>query len=127
MSNDLTKRNSGTGLSTAGDRPSVLNELIKSLPPEQQQKLAVKAAEALIEQEQKDLDAQRRFDGAGADMIRHVGLVNEHEKNKSDFTVTSKFQTASGETNVKVSKNNNTTVIVIAVVIAVIFFVMFSR
>lgn len=60
-------------------------------------------------------------------MTRHIGLVNEHEKNKSDFTVTSKFQTASGETNVKVTKNNNTTVIVIAVVIAVIFFVMFSR
>jgi len=127
MSNDLTKRNTGTELDKSRERPSLLTELVKSLPPEQQQKLAVKAAEALIEQEQKDLDAQRRFDGAGADMARHVGLVNEHEKNKSDFTVTSRFQTASGETNVKVSKNNNTTIIVIAVVVAVIFFVMFSR
>lgn len=127
MSNDLTKGNIGTGLKASGERQSVLSELVKSLPPEQQQKLAVKAAEALIEQEQKDLDAQRRFDGAGVDMARHVGLVNEHEKNKSDFTVTSKFQTASGETNVKVSKNNNTTIIVIAVVVAVVFFVLFSH
>lgn len=105
----------------------MLNELVKSLPPEQQQKLAEKAAIALMEQEISDRDAQRRFDGAGADMARHVGLVNEHEKNKSDFTINSKFETASGETSVKVSKNNNTTIIVIAVVIAVIFFVMFSR
>lgn len=127
MSNDLIKRTTGTGLSTTGDKASVLNELVKSLPPEQQKRLAEKAAIALMEQEISDRDAQRRFDGAGADMVRHVGLVNEHEKNKSDFTITSKFQTASGETNVKVSKNNNTTIIVIAVVIAVIFFVMFSR
>ena len=128
MSNDLTKQNSsGTGLTTGSNAPKILDRAFQSLTPEQQQKLLAVASEQALQQEIKDREAQRKFDASGADMQRHVALVREHERNKSDFTATSEFETASGRTTVKVSRSNNTLFIVIAVVIAVIFFVMFTR
>lgn len=60
-------------------------------------------------------------------MGRHIDLVKEHEKIKSDFTINSNFKTATGETNVKVTKSNNMMTIVIVVVVAIVFFVMFSK
>ena len=128
MSNDLTKQNSsGTGLTTGSNAPKILDRAFQSLTPEQQQKLLAVASEQALQQEIKDREAQRKFDASGADMQRHVALVREHERNKSDFTATSEFETASGRATVKVSRSNNTLFIVIAVVIAVIFFVMFTR
>ena len=128
MSNDLTKQDAtGTGLATGSNAPKILDRAFQSLTPEQQQKLLAAASEQALQQEIKDREAQRKFDASGADMQRHVALVREHERNKSDFTATSEFETPSGRTTVKVSRSNNTLFIVIAVVIAVIFFVMFSR
>lgn len=128
MSNDLTKSNlTGTGLVTGSNAPKLLDKAFEQLTPEQKQKLLAVAGEQAIAQEIKDREAQRRFDASGAEMQRHVSLVREHERNKSDFTATSEFETASGKTTVRVSRANNTLYIVIAVVIAVVFFVVFSR
>lgn len=128
MNNELRKGGStGTGLSQGASGPKILDIAFQSLSAEQQQKLLAVASEQALSQEVKDREAQRRFDASGADMQRHVALVREHERNKSDFTATSEFETASGRTTVKVSRANNTLYIVIAVVVAVVFFVMFSR
>jgi len=127
MSNDLTNRTTGTGLASTGERVSVLNELAKTLTPEQRAQLGVKAMEVLIEAEKNERDAILRHDASGIEMVKHVAFTKEHEKMKADFTITTSFKTATGETNVKVTKNNNTVIIVIAVVIAVIFFALFSK
>jgi outer membrane translocation and assembly module TamA len=127
MSNDLTNRTRGTGLGSTSERTSVLNELAKTLTPEQKEQLAMKATEALMEAESNERAAKLRYDASTVEMARHVDVAKEHEKLKSDFTINSSFKTASGETNIKVTKSNNLTIIVIAVVIAVIFFVMFSK
>lgn len=127
MSNDLTNRTTGTGIGTTGERVSVLNELAKTLTPEQRTQLAMKATEALMVAESNERAAKLRHDASSVEMVRHVEVAKEHEKLKSDFTITSSFKTATGETNIKVSKNNNTVIIVIAVVIAVIFFALFSK
>lgn len=128
MSNDLTKSGSTEiELATGKGATKILDKAFDQLTPEQQQRLLAVASEHALQQEIKDREAQRRFEGSGADMQRHVALVREHEKGKSDFTATSEFETASGKTTVRVSRANNTLYIVIAVVIAVVFFVMFSR
>jgi hypothetical protein len=127
MSNDLTNRTTGTGLGSTGERMSVLNELAKTLTPEQKAQLAMKATEALMIAEANERAAKLRHDASSIEMVRHVEVAKEHEKLKSDFTITSSFKTASGETNIKVTKSNNLTIIVIAVVIAVIFFALFSK
>lgn len=128
MSNDLTKSNqTGTGLTSGSGAPKILDAAFQALSPEQKKKFLAAASEQALQQEVKDREAQRKFETSGADMQRHVVLVREHEKNKSDFTATSEFETASGKTTVKVSRSNNTLFIVIAVVIAIIFFVLFSN
>jgi|GEM_PF-1026995 len=127
MSNELTKKPTNTGLSTTGDNASVLNELMKTLPPEQRKLLAQKAIEARIEAEENERAAKFRHDASTVEMVRHVDLVKEHEKIKSDYTINSSIKTATGETHIKVSKSNNMTFIVIAVVVAIVFFVMFSK
>lgn len=128
MSNDLTRsKQSGAGLTTGSESQGLLHRAFQDLSPEDQRKFQAKATELALQQEVANLDAKRRFEASGAEMHRHVDLVKEHEKIKSDFTIHSEFETASGKTTVKVSKANNTLYIVIAVVIAVVFFVMFSR
>ena len=128
MTNDLSKLNApGSGLSAGGNTTRVLDQVFQMLAPEDQKKLLVRAAELALEQEVKDLNAQRNFNASGSEMKQHIEMAKEHEKLKSDFTIQSEFKTASGTTTVRVSKANNTLYIVIAVVIAVVFFVMFSR
>lgn len=81
----------------------------------------------MIQAEQNERAAQLRHDASTVEMGRHIDLVKEHEKIKSDFTINSNFKTATGETNVKVTKSNNMMTIVIVVVVAIVFFVMFSK
>lgn len=127
MSNDLTDRARGTSLQGAGDRASLLNELAKTLTPEQKNQLAFKATEALMTAEISERSAKLRHDASTVEMARHVEVAKEHEKLKADFTINSNFKTATGETNIRVAKSNNMVIIVIAVVVAIIFFVMFAK
>jgi hypothetical protein len=127
MGNEITKATSEAKLSVRGKQGSVLEEVIKALPADQRQLLAGKAYEALMERELSREDAQLRHDTSTAAMVQHVGLVNAHEKNSSDFTISSEFNTASGKTTAKVTKSNNMTIMVIAVVVAVIFFSLFAK
>lgn len=126
MSENKKLTETGRGLAPPSGS-GILDQAYKSLTAEQKKNLLAKAGEQALDQEIKDREAQRKFQAAGVEMARHVQLVEEHEKLKADFTVTSHFDTASGKTTVTVSKSNNTLIIVIAVVVAVVFFVVFAR
>lgn len=128
MSNDLTKaKKTALGSMSESGSQGLLHRAFQDLSPEDQRKLHAKVTELAVDLEVANLNAKRKFEASGAEMHRHVDLVKEHEKIKSDFTIQSEFDTASGRTTVKVSKANNTLYIVIAVVTAVVFFVMFAR
>jgi hypothetical protein len=125
MSNDLTKKTTGTGLSTESGR--FRQDLINQLTPEQRKELALKAGHEQLDLDKSDAEAVRRFNASSVEMQRDVQTAKDLNAIGSDFTMENSYKTASGETRIKVTKNNNTVWIVAMVVIAVIFFVLFSR
>ena len=127
MSNEISRSSQGKELTTPGSKGKLIDEAFELLTPEQKSRMAELAVERGIDLEVKDRDAKRRFDASGAEMDRAVDLAKQHEQMKSDFTIRSEFETASGKTSVNVSRANNTLFIVAAVVIAVVFFVIFSK
>jgi hypothetical protein len=117
---DVAQRPSTTG--------SLLDAALQHLPSDQRDKLVAKALEEKLKLDVEAVRAQQRHDRSGIDMHNTVRHVRELESStKSDYTVRSTFETASGNTSVEVKKSNNTTIIVVAVVVAVIFLVLFAR
>ena len=72
MSNELSNKNTGSQLTDGGTGASLTRELVSQMTPEQRQKYAGKALEALIDRESSDEDMRRRH--AAAD----VGIAREH-------------------------------------------------
>jgi hypothetical protein len=128
MSNEISRPGkTGQNLPTPTTKGTFIDSAFGQLTAEQKKRMAELAAERGIQLEVADYEASRKFHASGAEMERAVDLAKQHEQMKSDFTINSEFQTASGRTTVRVSRANNTLFIVIAVVIAVVFFVLFSK
>jgi hypothetical protein len=127
MSNELSNKNTESQLTGGGSGPSLTRELVSQMTPEQRQKYAGKAIEALIERESSDEDMRRRHAAADVGIARDIATARELGKGKEDYTLTSTHKTASGETKVTVTKAGNKLMFVGMVVIAIIFFVLFSR
>lgn len=127
MGNDLKQTDRGAGLPTLGSSKRLLDTYDQALTKTQQRELAPKVAEEQLKLEVKEREAALRFHGAGADIERHKDLVRDQERNKSDFEVKSSFESASGRTDIRVSRANNTLYIVIAVVVAIVFFALFAQ
>jgi len=125
MTNDL--KSSDRGLPTVGGPRRLLDTYDQALTKAQLRELAPKIADEQLKLEIEERKARLRFDGAGADIERHKELVRDQERNKSDFEVKSSFESASGRTEVRVTRANNTLYIVLAVAVVIVFFVLFSR
>lgn len=126
MSNDLTKKSSGTQLQ-GGDASNLTRQLVAEMSPEDRQKYGGKAIEALIQRETSDVEMQRRHVAANVGIERDIETARQLNQAGSDFRLESEHKTASGSTKVTVTKNNNTMWIVAMVVIAVVFFVLFAN
>jgi hypothetical protein len=78
-----------------------------------------------------DEDAKKadlRYQASSLDMLNTIYHVKAIEQStKSDYTVRSEYQTASGKTNVEVKKTSNLVVILIAIVIGIVILLMFSN
>lgn len=105
---------------------SLLDSALASIPPEQRDKLIGKALEKKLDLDVEAVKAGRRFDASSADMANTVDHVRQLEAStRSDYTVKSSYETASGKTTVEVRKSANISVIVIviAVVVAIVFLI----
>lgn len=124
MSKEGDQKSEG-GLRTRAQFPSVSDRLLDSLAPSDKQALAVEAIRLKLAAEANEREARRRHDSSSVEMAQHIGMVREHEKISSDYTISSSFETASGRTEINVTKRTNMSAIVIAVVVAVIFIIIF--
>jgi len=127
MSNELSNKSTGSQPTGLGSGSSLTRELVSQMSPEQRQKYAGKAIEALIERENSDEDMRRRHAAANVGIERDIETARQLGQGKEDFTLVSTHKTASGETKVTVTKGSNKLMLVGMVVIAIIFFVLFSR
>ncbi len=110
-------------MDVASSRPSIkssLDALIPSLTDEQRQSLAQKALESQLELGVKAEEARLRFENSSDDMDRTIQTLRGLENSTtSDYELTARSQTASGQIDLKITKSNNMAVIVIAVAIVV--------
>src|SRR2546427_514793 len=91
MSNDLTKKQSGTGLSTESGR--FRQDLINQLTPEQRKELALKAGQEQLDLDKSDADAVRRFNATSVEMQRDVQTAKDLNAIGSDFTMENSYKT----------------------------------
>ena len=106
---------------------NLLDFAASELSDGQRQDLAERVVDEKISLDVSERKADQRFYDSTRDMANTVRAVNSLENStKSDYDVSSNYQTASGETNIHVKKNNNTMVIVVAIVIGVILFLIFA-
>lgn len=127
MSQEGEHKNGKNAVSVRSQYPSISERLLDSVTPADKQAMAVEALRLKLAAEAAEREAKRRHDSSSVEMAQHIGLVREHEKIKSDYNISSTFETASGRTEINVSKRTNMSAIVIAVVVAVIFLVLFYK
>jgi len=125
MTKDL--KPSDSGLPVLGSSKRLLDTYDQALTKTQLRELAPKVAEEQLKLEGEERRAGLRFHAAKADIDQHKELVRHLEGNKSDFEVKSSFESASGRTDIRVTRANNTLYIVLAVAIVIVFLLLFSR
>lgn len=107
---------------------NLLDTAIGELSPEQVSRLQNKVIEEKIKLSVNEKEADSRFLNSSRDMANTLNWVNQMDRNiKTDYALDSKFNTASGNTDVHVKRNNNLLITVIAVVVAVLIVVLLMR
>ncbi len=104
---------------------SLLNIVAGELSQEERTALRTKVINVKLELDISQHKADQRFLDSTRDMTNTVRAVNSLEQaSRSDYEVRSRFETASGCTDIHVKKNNNTVIIVVAIVIGFIIFLL---
>ncbi len=99
----------------------LLDFSVQDLTREDKRELLRQLLAARVDLAVSQAKADQRFKNSTRDMQQTVQRVTELEQaSKSDYEITSSFETASGKTNIQVKKNNNTVIIVIAIAIAIV-------
>ena len=126
--NALVSQEQVTAALSRQHRPGNLLDLATSdLTDNDRRELAKRIVEEKLSLDVSERRADQRFYDSTRDMANTVQAVNAIEKStKSDYDIRSKYETASGETNIHVKKNNNTAIIVIAIVLGVVLFLIFA-
>ena len=88
---------------------SILANVLEGLPPEEVQKLRQKAAEGMLASELERMKMQNRFQASAVDIdnfIRMIQKLEEEQKGKvmSGYDTTTKVETASGQTTIRVKR-----------------------
>lgn len=104
-------------------RGNLLDVTFDELTDEQKNLLRAKVVEERINLDVAQAKADQRFHNSTRDMAATIQSLRQIEaSSKSDYRIESKFETASGHTNITVSRDNNTLIIVVAIVIGFIAF-----
>ena len=123
---DLAPREQGTGLErqTPG---GLLQDALKHLDRDQIKKLSETAAEHGLSLEAERVRGERRFENASRDMDQFVEQASRLDRSQaSDYKMQAEFESASGRTNVQVSKSASKVTVIIAIVIALVLLLLFA-
>lgn len=115
-------------LSSEQDRGRLINRTLNDLSESQLVELKKKILEEQISLEVSQIKADQRFHNSSRDMANTVQTIRDIEQStKSDYEISSNYETASGQTRVTVKRNNNTVLIIVAIVIGVIAFLLLDK
>jgi hypothetical protein len=123
---DLVPQDNNTSLErqTPG---SLLQNALKNLDPEQVRKISETAAEQAVNLEVEKVRAERRYQNASRDMDEFVEQAGKLDRSlASDYRMQGDFETASGRTNVQVSKSSSKVTVIIAVIIGIVLLLLFA-
>ena len=109
-------------------RPNLLDGALEKLSESQRAEL-----EESVAKEQLNLDvsvkkAEARFVASTKDMARDARMAQQLDSStKTDFKISSKYETASGNTNVEIRRSTNFNIMITAIVIGlVVLFILMS-
>ncbi len=115
MSNEIVKKDEmrldvsqGFGISLEG------------LSDEQKQSVIAKVQDAKIELAKDVAKRQIRLNSSSADMDVTVNTANRLEQGKNDYKISSNHETASGRTEIQVSRNTNNGMLIVIVIIGIV-------
>lgn len=100
---------------------------LEGLSEVQKQSLLTKVQDAKIDLA-KDL-AQRKLklQSSSADMDVTVNTANRLEQGKNDYHISSSHETASGHTEIKVSRNTNNGMLAVIVIIGIVLIIVLAK
>jgi hypothetical protein len=123
--NQLSRTSSPSPILRPGN---TLDTALEKLSKDHQNQLTVKAAEAQVRIDTSEKEADLRDRASTRDMAKTIDAARILDtQTKTDHTIKSTFETASGHTSFEIKKNNNTVIIVVAVVIGTVVLMLFSR
>jgi hypothetical protein len=116
------------GLQPTAGRPNLLDGELRNLTASERKELEKRILNEQVNLDVKSKEADSRFVNSSKDMARDVQLVRGLEDaTRGDYSVDSRYETASGETRVNVRRNHNMALMVIAVVVALALLFLLNR
>ena len=122
--NKLVQKNQSLFRPTAED---ILDNAFENLSAEQAQEINAKAAKEAIRIYTDKKRSEHKFENAKKDMTNFIQNANEldHASRGRDYSMKGSFESASGTTNVEISRKTSQTAVTIAVVVGLILLVFF--
>ena len=121
MSGEIVKKTSEVSL----DLTKGLS--LEGLSGAQRQSLIYKAQEAKISIAKDLAERQTRLQSSSADIDVTINTANRLEQGKNDYHVQSSHATASGHTEVKVSRNANNGMLAVIVIIGIVLILVLAK
>lgn len=121
MSGELTRKTSDISL----DLTKGLS--LDGLSNVQKQSLLAKVQDAKIGIAKELAERQIKLQSSSADMDTTINAANRLEQGKNDYHVSSSHVTASGHTEIKVSRNTNNGMLVTIVIIGIILIIVLAK
>ena len=108
-------------LATEHAQGNLLDFSVDDLTNEDKRELLQQILMARVDLAVSQAKAAQQFATSTRDIRQTIQTVADLEQSsKSDYDITSSFETASGQTQLHVKKNNNTVIVVIAIAIAIV-------
>jgi hypothetical protein len=123
---DFPAQDQSTGLVKQQTPGGLLDAALTHLDREQVKRLSEVAAEKALNIKEEKVRAEMRFGNASRDMNEFIDNASRLDRSQaSDYKMQGEFESASGRTNVQVSKQGSKVTLVIAIVIGLVLLLLF--
>ncbi len=119
--NEIMKKDTGTSLDLMGDFS------LQGLSEEAKQALCEKVQEAKLEIAKDAIQKKQDLQASSVDIDITINTANRLEQGRSDYHISSTHKTASGHTEVKVSRNANSGMLAVIVIIGIVLIIVLSK
>ncbi len=103
---------------------NLLDVAVEGLTADEAREIRRQAIQVKLGLDQEAAAAERRFFDSSQDMARDVAQAERLQRGRDDYSLKGEYRTASGRTELQISKSTSRTVVIVAVVLAVLFLVI---